>query len=115
VDLARRTFKKHGLSHLKAEAMTAEAFFKSKLVKTLPSKMSVIVDPPRAGLGKFVCEKISSLAMKQLIYVACDPATQARDLKWLMEMGGFNVSKAALFDLYPNTHHMETALVLSRE
>jgi 23S rRNA (uracil1939-C5)-methyltransferase len=114
VDLARETFRRHDLSHLKAEAMSTEAFFKSTLAKNLSPATSVVVDPPRAGLGKTVCEKLSRLSIKQLIYVACDPATQARDVKWLSEMGGFVISKAALFDLYPNTHHMETVLVLER-
>ena len=113
VDLAKKTFEKHGLSHLTAESMSAEAFFKSR-AKSISAQTTVIVDPPRAGLGRIVCEHLSRLNMKQLIYVACDPATQARDIRWLSEMGGFEIKKAALFDLYPNTHHMETVLVLER-
>ncbi|MED7922762.1 class I SAM-dependent RNA methyltransferase [Nonomuraea sp. LP-02] len=66
----------------------------------------VVVDPPRAGLGREVVERVAALKATRIVYVSCDPATFARDLKWLAERG-YTLSALRAFDAFPMTHHVE--------
>lgn len=68
---------------------------------------AVLVDPPRAGLGRAVVEPLLALAPPRLVYVSCDPATLARDGKWLAE-GGYRLERVVPIDLFPQTYHIES-------
>jgi len=107
---AEKSFGENGLSHFTARGITAELFFKNTLKKEIPT---VIVDPPRTGLAKEVRLGIAALIPETIIYISCDPSTQARDLGFFINEKGYRITAAALFDLYPNTHHIETGVVLS--
>jgi 23S rRNA (uracil1939-C5)-methyltransferase len=74
----------------------------------------IVVDPPRAGLGKEVCGHLSRVAATNIIYVSCDPATLARDLQSLLESGYF-LQTIQLVDMFPQTFHLETVTVLVRD
>ena len=71
----------------------------------------VLLDPPRAGAESAVIKGIIDLRPLNISYVSCDPATLARDLKKLMA-GGYDISAIAAFDLFPQTHHVETVVRL---
>ncbi|MEV4169651.1 class I SAM-dependent RNA methyltransferase [Nonomuraea sp. NPDC049709] len=71
----------------------------------------VVVDPPRAGLGREVVDRIASLDALRIVYVSCDPATLARDLAWLRERG-YTLSDLRAFDAFPMTHHVECVALL---
>jgi 23S rRNA (uracil1939-C5)-methyltransferase len=73
----------------------------------------VLVDPPRAGLGDKAAAALCNTSASQVTFVSCDPATLSRDLCLLLE-SGFKVEQAHLFDLFPQTAHMETVLHLVR-
>ncbi|HEY4959912.1 MAG TPA: 23S rRNA (uracil(1939)-C(5))-methyltransferase RlmD [Terriglobales bacterium] len=73
----------------------------------------VLVDPPRAGMGDKAAAALCSTSASQVTLVSCDPATLSRDLRMLLE-SGFKVEQAHLFDLFPQTAHMETVLHLVR-
>lgn len=73
---------------------------------------TVIVDPPRTGLGKGVPGMIAGWKSDRIIYVSCDSVTLARDLP-LFE--GYKPVKAKVFDFYPGSGHIETAVVLTRK
>ena len=73
----------------------------------------VILDPPRAGLAKGVAEALIRRAPRRLVYVSCDAATFARDLKLLMA-GGFMLGNLQVFDLFPMTEHVELVAVLDK-
>jgi 23S rRNA (uracil1939-C5)-methyltransferase len=73
----------------------------------------ILVDPPRAGLGKEICAHLAGVAAPELAYVSCDPATLARDLQSLLQ-SGYSVDKMDLIDLFPQTFHMETVTHLKR-
>ena len=73
----------------------------------------VLLDPPRAGLGDKATAALCRTSASRVTYVSCDPATLSRDLKLLLE-SGFRVEQAHLFDLFPQTAHMETVLHLVR-
>jgi 23S rRNA (uracil1939-C5)-methyltransferase len=73
----------------------------------------IVVDPPRAGLGKEICGHLSRIAAPNIIYVSCDPATLARDLQTLLE-SGYLLQTIQLVDMFPQTFHLETVTVLVR-
>ncbi len=73
----------------------------------------VILDPPRAGLEPGAAKNLATLGAPQITYVSCEPPTLARDLAVLLE-GGYEISDVHLFDLFPQTFHMETVVRLQR-
>jgi 23S rRNA (uracil1939-C5)-methyltransferase len=72
----------------------------------------VITDPPRAGMHEDVVRKIASMAPERIVYVSCNPATQARDLQILDEL--YKVEKIQPVDMFPHTHHVENVVLLKR-
>ncbi len=74
---------------------------------------TVVLDPPRAGAGRRAVERLVALAPETIVYVSCDPASLARDLAWLTR-DGYEVTRARVIDLYPDTHHLESVTVLKR-
>jgi 23S rRNA (uracil1939-C5)-methyltransferase len=73
----------------------------------------ILVDPPRAGLGKEVVNRLLAFRPERLVYVSCDPATLARDAKALVA-GGYKLEKVQPIDLFPQTYHIETVLLFRR-
>lgn len=73
----------------------------------------VIVDPPRKGLDALSKEMILSLLPSKFIYISCDPATLVRDLKEFMNQ--YSIVKAGCVDLFPQTYHVETVVLLTRK
>jgi 23S rRNA (uracil1939-C5)-methyltransferase len=71
----------------------------------------ILVDPPRAGLGKEICGHLARIDAPAITYVSCDPATLARDLQSLLQTG-YVVQAMYLVDLFPQTFHMETVTFL---
>jgi len=70
----------------------------------------VITDPPRAGMDKPVCEMLLNMAPRRIVYVSCNPATQARDLEILSEK--YEVEAVAPVDMFPHTFHVENIVSL---
>jgi 23S rRNA (uracil1939-C5)-methyltransferase len=73
----------------------------------------IVVDPPRTGLGPETCTLLAALAAPTLVYVSCDPATLARDLRALIA-SGYGIHSITLADLFPQTFHLETVVHLRR-
>ncbi|HEX9110653.1 MAG TPA: class I SAM-dependent RNA methyltransferase [Terriglobales bacterium] len=73
----------------------------------------VVIDPPRTGAGKAVTRWLVELGAPRVRYVSCDPATLARDLAPLLA-SGYRIEEAHLFDLFPQTFHIETVMLLAR-
>jgi tRNA/tmRNA/rRNA uracil-C5-methylase (TrmA/RlmC/RlmD family) len=71
----------------------------------------VVLDPPRGGLAKGVADVIVRRAPRRLVYVSCDAATFARDLK-LLQRGGYGLGELRVFDLFPMTEHVEIVAFL---
>ncbi len=72
----------------------------------------VITNPPRTGMGKEVIEALLAAAPERIVYLSCDPATMARDIKRLA--GGFVVTGVTAYDLFPQTAHVEAVTLLER-
>jgi 23S rRNA (uracil1939-C5)-methyltransferase len=67
----------------------------------------LVVDPPRAGLGRPTLEGIQTLNPREIAYISCDPATLGRDARFLTEMG-YQLRQITPFDLFPQTYHIES-------
>ena len=74
---------------------------------------TVVVDPPRSGLGDRVARLLASAGAPRVTYVSCDPATLARDLVPL-QAAGYRVEQVHLIDLFPQTYHLESVVQLVR-
>jgi 23S rRNA (uracil1939-C5)-methyltransferase len=74
----------------------------------------LLLDPPRTGAESRVIAGILKLKPKKICYVSCDPATLARDLKKLIA-DGYTISKLVAFDMFPQTHHVETVVHLCQK
>jgi tRNA/tmRNA/rRNA uracil-C5-methylase (TrmA/RlmC/RlmD family) len=77
-----------------------------KALKNYVAANVVVLDPPRSGAGATVIESIIALQPRAIVYVACDPASLARDTAYLKERG-YKLEKLRAFDLFPMTAHME--------
>ncbi len=73
----------------------------------------IVVDPPRAGLGAETTALLSEVSAPEIVYVSCDPATLARDLRSLVR-AGYVIDQTLLVDLFPQTFHLETVVRLRR-
>lgn len=71
----------------------------------------LLLDPPRSGCENAVIAGILALRPRKIAYVSCDPATLARDLKKLLD-GGYTLDSIVAFDMFPQTHHVETVVRL---
>jgi 23S rRNA (uracil1939-C5)-methyltransferase len=77
-----------------------------------PRPDAIVVNPPRGGCARRVIEGIARSGARRLVYVACDPATLARDVRRLGT--GWHLDRVRAFDLFPQTAHVETVLRLTR-
>lgn len=78
-----------------------------------PRPTVVVADPPRSGMHQKVVEQILRLAPERIVYVSCNPATQARDAKLLAE-GGYGIEVIQPVDMFPHTDHIEAVALLRR-
>ena len=74
---------------------------------------TIILDPSRAGLAPKTLRKIMALDAERLVYVSCNPATQARDMEQLA-LAGYTIKKWSLVDQFPHTAHIETVVLFER-
>jgi len=72
----------------------------------------VITDPPRAGMHEKVVKQLIKAAPKRIVYISCNPATQARDITWMKDY--YKVTKVQPLDMFPQTHHVENIVLLER-
>lgn len=92
--------------NVRYEAISVEAWLKYKAAAAGRPDL-LLLDPPRAGAGAQVIERIASLAPPQITYVSCDPATLARDLRLLLNHH-YRLTSLTALDLFPQTFHVET-------
>lgn len=97
-------------------------FFVGKAEEVLPEKYEkeqiyadvIVVDPPRKGCEESVLNTMVQMNPKRIVYVSCDSATLARDLKYLCERG-YEMKKVKAIDQFPQTEHVETVVMLSHK
>ena len=74
---------------------------------------AVLMDPPRAGASREFLEAVCAAAPRRVVYISCNPETQARDLRFLTSHG-YRAERAQPVDMFPFTHHIETVVLLSK-
>jgi 23S rRNA (uracil1939-C5)-methyltransferase len=107
-DLAK-TFKGDGR---RAVSATTVEFLRGAVVQRERPQL-VVMDPPRAGVGAEVCTLLGRARAPEMVYVSCDPVTLGRDLKVMVDFG-YRIDELHLVDLFPQTFHQETVVVLRR-
>ncbi|MBS9767507.1 MAG: 23S rRNA (uracil(1939)-C(5))-methyltransferase RlmD [Flavobacteriaceae bacterium] len=113
IEDARKNAKRNNINGVEFFASDVGAFltkypeYKNK-IKTL------ILDPARAGIAPKTLRKVIRLNAQRMVYVSCNPATQARDTEQLIE-AGYQLKKISLVDQFPHTAHIETVVLFERE
>ena len=105
VRVARENARRNNLTHVE--------FISADVAKWEPKGLSpdcVIVDPPRAGLSPEAVKKLLTLSAKRIVYVSCDPATLARDLRILK---GYTIKDICAVDMFPRTANVECCCLLA--
>ena len=74
---------------------------------------ALVIDPPRAGVARAVLDGIVASTARRVVYVSCEPATLARDLRILVD-AGFDLVEVQPVDMFPQTQHIECVAVLDR-
>lgn len=112
VDDARSLMKKLGLDGRVTEICADAVEYMSSL-ETSEKCRAVVVDPPRKGCDAPVLEGIVKADFGKIVYVSCNPATLARDLKFLLA-NGYTLTSIQPYDMFPQTMHVETLVVLEK-
>ncbi len=113
VENARKNACRNGISNAEFHEGKAEIML-PKLVREGLRPGIIVVDPPRKGLEPSVIEAITEAAPDRLVYVSCNPATQARDAACLAERG-YHIQRIQSVDMFPFTSHVETVVLMSRK
>jgi 23S rRNA (uracil1939-C5)-methyltransferase len=77
-----------------------------------PYPSVMIIDPPRSGMHEKVVKQVLELAPRRIVYVSCNPATQARDLKLMTAAGQYAIKEVQPVDMFPHTYHIENVVLL---
>jgi|TARA_B100000959_G_scaffold92829_2_gene98625 23S rRNA (uracil1939-C5)-methyltransferase len=114
LDDAEKNADRNEISNVHFLKANLDTFFKSG---QLPNRISrpdvIIVDPPRAGMHQDMVNYLPRLKAKKIVYVSCNPTTQARDARILNEHG-YQIKGAAMVDMFPHTPHIETVMLFSK-
>ena len=113
IENAKNNAKRNGITN--AEFITGDAVeIMPKLYKQGIRPEVIVVDPPRAGCERLVLETFSHMQPNRIVYVSCNPASLARDLCVLNELG-YQCKEIQPVDMFPQTYHVETVTLLQRK
>ena len=106
--------KKNHIQNIRFFAQDAGTFL-AKLAQDaeLPKPDLIFMDPPRAGSSEVFLQAVCKIAPRRVVYISCDPSTQARDLQVLCKKY-YQAERIRPVDMFPFTRHLETVAVLSR-
>jgi 23S rRNA (uracil1939-C5)-methyltransferase len=113
ISFARLNLEGAGLDNVILEATRVSDWLADNSERLAPVDF-VLLDPPRAGAEDNAINGILALHPQRIAYVSCDPATLARDLKGLIT-GGYTLDSVAAFDMFAQTHHVETIVHLKAD
>lgn len=114
IEDAKQNAKINGISNAEFYVGAAEEVIPTMYKEKGMKADVIVVDPPRKGCDETLLETIVAMAPKRLVYVSCDPATLARDLKYLVA-NGFVVEKVQAVDQFSHSVHVECVVLLSNE
>lgn len=108
IEDAKKNAELNGIDN--AEFLVGKA---EDIASTLPEPDVIVVDPPRKGCDEKLIETMLKVRPERIVYVSCDSATMARDVKMLCE-GGYEIKRIRAVDQFPQTVHVETVCLLSK-
>jgi len=111
IEDAKENARKNKIKNADFFAGDLKDVFNSEFIEQHGKADVIITDPPRAGMHKDVMAQLLALEANRIVYVSCNPATQARDLALLDEK--YEVSKVQAVDMFPHTHHVESVVLLN--
>lgn len=111
IEFAKKNAELNNIGNVSFHHGEAEKIFEH--LRFRAEQTSILIDPPRKGCEGIFLEQLVNFFPKRIIYVSCDPATQARDLKFLVN-SGYKVLEIQPFDLFPQTRHIESVATLER-
>ena len=111
IEDAKENAKLNGIDNFMGYAGDVAAILTEAFAKTHGKPDVVVTDPPRAGMHADVVKMLLELRAPKIVYVSCNPATQARDLRMLVD-GGYTLERARPVDMFPQTPHCEAVAVL---
>ncbi|MCL6523670.1 MAG: 23S rRNA (uracil(1939)-C(5))-methyltransferase RlmD [Thermoflavifilum sp.] len=109
---ARENARLNGCTQVHVYAGDVTELYHEALVARHGPPDVVIVDPPRAGMHPQLIAQLLQMQPPVVIYVSCNPATQARDLQWLQQL--YRIDRVQPVDMFPHTHHIENIVKLSK-
>ena len=112
IENARTNAADNGIENVEYEVADAGDWLVEKAKEGMAIDV-VVVDPPRKGLAKEFIEAVLEIQPEKMVYVSCNPSTLARDLGLLSE-GGYTVEKVQPVDMFPQTHHIESVTLLTK-
>ena len=113
IENARENAQQNGINNVTFQVGQAEVVLPKMVLDGLRPDV-IVVDPPRKGLDPNVINAIAEASPKRLVYISCNPATQARDAALLLDHG-YEIRKIQPVDMFPYTSHVETVVLMSRK
>lgn len=113
IEDARENAKRNGLTNAEFFVGKAEEVLPEQYEKNHVRADVIVVDPPRKGCDSVCLDTIIKMAPEKVVYVSCDSATLARDVKYLGE-NGYEVKRVRAVDMFPMSGHVETVCLLSK-
>ncbi|MBO6206617.1 MAG: 23S rRNA (uracil(1939)-C(5))-methyltransferase RlmD [Lachnospiraceae bacterium] len=114
---AKENAKQNGITNAQFFVGAAEevlpAYYRERRTDSSCHPDVIVVDPPRKGCDIACLETMVQMQPQRIVYVSCDPATLARDIKYLREQG-YKLQRVRACDMFPNSFHVETAALLVR-
>lgn len=108
ITCAKQSAQELGLQNLRFQALDSTQFATAQ--DEVPDL--VLVNPPRRGIGKPLCDFLSRMAPRFIVYSSCNAQTMAKDIH---ELPGYRIDRVQLFDMFPHTAHYEVLTLLSRQ
>ena len=112
VERARANAARNQLTNCSFTAGTASAIFEN--IATRGAETAVLIDPPRRGSDEEFLGQLIAFGPRTILYVSCNPATQMRDLRPLLD-AGYGLKAVQPFDLFPQTKHLECVVTLEKQ
>ena len=113
IEDAQKNAQINHLDNLVFHTGDAKALLNEEMIQNYGIPDVLVVDPPRVGLHPEVVQSILQFAPKRIVYVSCNPATQARDIAMMNE--SYHVKKIRPVDMFPHTNHVEAVALLERK
>ena len=108
---AGRPWRRAGQTRVRNSNIFAILEKSENVTNYIAPDQTVILDPPRAGCDRKLIDKLNDIKPQTIIYLSCNPATQARDVKLLLD--NYHIKTVKTFNFFPRTPHIENLVVLS--